>query len=82
MGSKRNDPVEPKRGLSSQDIEDVKRWKLKEEWDASGDPGCPLDTQFGGVRYMLGIHEEARWEIALDDVDARGKRPSCELRRV
>ena len=60
----------------------LQKWTLKQEWDASGDPGCPLDTQFGGARYLLGLHEEARWEIALDDVDPRGKRSSCELRRM
>ena len=73
---------EPKVEFSGEEKEKLRRYQMKEEWDASGNPGCPLDTQFGGVRYMLGLHDEARWEIALDDVDPRGKRPSCELRRV
>lgn len=54
--------------------------KLKEEWDASGEPGCPLDDQFVGVRYLLGVHTPARWDV--DAHDAVCKRQDCQLRRM
>lgn len=71
-----------KTDLSDEEKEDLRRCALKAEWQASGKPGCPMDAQFGGVRHLLGLYEEARWEFALADVDAREKRASCELRRV
>ncbi|KAJ3544318.1 hypothetical protein NM688_g5758 [Phlebia brevispora] len=82
LDTRRVTSIEPKMALSEAEKTELNRWKLKEEWDASGNPGCPLDSQFGGVRHLLGLHEEARWEFAVADVDAREKRPSCELRRV
>lgn len=72
----------PKTELTEAEKEEMRRWRLKAEWDASGTPGCPMDAQFGGVRHLLGLNEDARWEFALADVDTRAKRASCELRRV
>ena len=54
--------------------------KLKEEWGASGLPGCPLDTQFVGVRYLTGLHSTPRWDVdGHNDCD---RRDDCQLRRV
>ncbi|GJE99346.1 hypothetical protein PsYK624_156000 [Phanerochaete sordida] len=53
--------------------------RFKAEWDASGLPGCPLDTQFVGVRYLMGLHSAPRWDV--DAQDAWG-RDDCQLKRM
>lgn len=63
-----------------EDEERERRRKLKEEWDASGSPGCALDDRFVEVRYLMGLHSTARWDI--DGQDAPAKREGCQLRRV
>lgn len=58
------------------------QWGLKDEWDASGTPGCPLDMQFQGVRYCLGLHTTPRWslpDIELQETGSPGK-CGCEMR--
>lgn len=60
------------------------QWKLQDEWTASGTPGCPLDTQFRGIRYLMGLHTPPKWEA--DEADLIGVVPvnnaRCELKRM
>lgn len=59
------------------------KWKLKDEWDTSGKPGCVLDNNFRGIRYLMGLHTAPRWEV--DDADwavIAQKKTACELKRV
>lgn len=55
------------------------QWKLKDEWEESGEKQCPLDSQFRGVRYLLGLHTPPKWEI--DEVSVQNS--GCgELKRT
>jgi hypothetical protein len=60
--------------------EHEKQAKLREEWVASGSPGCQLDDQFVGVRYLMGIHSVARWDV--DGQDDKVRLEDCKLRRM
>ena len=54
--------------------------KFREEWRVSGDPGCALDDQFIGVRYLVGLHSAPQWDI--DGQDRTVRRQECQLRRM
>lgn len=56
------------------------QWNLKDEWEESGETQCPLDTQFRGVRYLLGLHTPPKWEVDAVDVDLQ--KSGSELRRT
>lgn len=65
-------------------LDHCRQWNLKDEWDESGEVVCPLDTQFRGVRYLMGLHTAPRWET--DDGDLRGvlavQKSEYELKRT
>lgn len=54
--------------------------KYREEWRASGIPGCALDDQFVGVRYLVGLHSPPQWDV--DGQDRALRRQECQLRRM
>ena len=56
------------------------QWGLKDEWEESGETQCPLDTQFRGVRYLLGLHTPPKWEV--DAVEVNLQKSGYELRRT
>ena len=67
--------------LDIKEDESIERQRrYKEEWDASGEPGCALDDQFVGVRYLMGLHSTPRWDI--DGQDRTARREDCQLRRM
>lgn len=61
-------------------LEIERKRRLKEEWEDASAPGCPLDDQFVGVRYLVGLHSPPRWDV--EDLDAGFKRVECKLRRM
>ncbi|KAI0092336.1 hypothetical protein BDY19DRAFT_991048 [Irpex rosettiformis] len=58
------------------------QWTLKDEWEESGKVQCPLNTQFRGVRYLLGLHTPPKWNTDDVEVGAHTVQKDGQLKRA